>query len=392
MPFGGGGGGYQGGGGFGGNRGRGGGGQQGGFGGKGGGNKGGGGRSSGGRGGRGRYDSWGGNGAGGGGKGGGGKGSGGRVPTQLPQKMARLTGHADTVSSLDVSDERKQLFSGSTDGTVKVWSWDNGNFQCVNTVQAGGPVECVLVFAPWLFAGTAAVNNGQQNGFVRAWNMDSGFEQTLEGHTGGIYCMAQGGAYLFSGGDDAGVKTWQYANERFEPLIELKGHTQPVQAMKTVPGTLITADRGGTVAKWCLESGALQGTFSTAHTSPLMAMWLEESYLFTAALDGHVKVWDAENQQQFDQVVTNQSNLPSGIAAMITVPEVTAQGESSVLVTACDDKALKLWMMPSFDKRGILATRAGHADVVRCLARGPGNSFFSGGMDNVIIVWEFMQS
>ena len=27
---------------------------------------------------------------------------------------------------------------------------------CVNTVQAGGPVECILVFAPWLFAGTAA--------------------------------------------------------------------------------------------------------------------------------------------------------------------------------------------------------------------------------------------
>lgn len=30
---------------------------------------------------------------------------------------------------------------------------------CVNTVQAGGPVECVLVFAPWLFAGTAATGN-----------------------------------------------------------------------------------------------------------------------------------------------------------------------------------------------------------------------------------------
>ena len=89
------------------------------------------------------------------------------------------------------------------------------------------------------------------------------------------------------------------------------------------------------------------------------------------------------------QVVTNQNNQPSGIVSMITVPEATAQGESSVLVTACDDKALKLWMMPTFDKRGILASRVGHADVVRCLARGPGNSFFSAGMDSVIIVWEF---
>ena len=90
------------------------------------------------------------------------------------------------------------------------------------------------------------------------------------------------------------------------------------------------------------------------------------------------------------QIVTNQNNMPSGVAAMIVVPEVTGQGENSVLVTACDDKALKLWMMPTFDKRGILASRAGHSDVARCLAKGPGNSFFSGAMDNTIIVWEFM--
>ena len=232
-----------------------------------------------------------------------------------------------------------------------------------------------------------------RSGVVRAWNMDAaGVEQALEGHTGGIFCLAQGGAYLFSGGDDLGVKTWQYAEERFAPLTELKGHTAAIQVMKTVPGSLITADRGGTVAKWCLETGAAQMTFNTNHTNHLMAMWLEETHLFTGALDGHVKVWDFEGNQQYDQVVTNQSQAPSGIAAMLVVPEVTAQGETSVLVTACDDKALKLWLMPTFDKRGILASRMGHSDVARCLARGPGNSFFSGAMDNSIIVWEFMAS
>lgn len=126
MAFGQQGGGYQGGGGGGGfgSRGRGGGG--GGFGNGKGGGKGGAphnGGKGGGKGGRGRYDSW------GGGKGGGkGKGKGGgNAP---PQQMAKLTGHNGTVSSLDVCDERKQLFSGSIDGTVKVWSWENGNFKC----------------------------------------------------------------------------------------------------------------------------------------------------------------------------------------------------------------------------------------------------------------------
>ena len=48
-----------------------------------------------------------------------------------------------------------------------------------------------------------------------------------------------------------------------------------------------------------------------------------------------------------------------------------------------------MWAMPTFEKRGILAARVGHADTVRCLAKGPGNSFFSGAMDASIIVWEF---
>ena len=172
-----------------------------------------------------------------------------------------------------------------------------------------------------------------------------------------------------------------------------------------------------------------------------MTMWLEESYLFTGSLDGHVKVWDASGNQVYDQAccqplikcvafavtratlspgrehrtshlcavqqwvgercspvvasraqaVTNQNNQPSGVTAILVLPEPSVHGgESSVLVTACDDKALKLWMMPTFDKRGIIAPRAGHSDVVRCIARGPGNSFFSGAMDNSIIVWEFM--
>ena len=64
-------------------------------------------------------------------------------------------------------------------------------------------------------------------------------------------------------------------------------------------------------------------------------------------------------------------------------------GETRV-VTACDDKALKMWVLPTFDKRGIIGARVGHSDVVRCLAKGPGNSFFSGGMDGNIMVWEFM--
>ena len=53
-------------------------------------------------------------------------------------------------------------------------------------------------------------------------------------------------------------------------------------------------------------------------------------------------------------------------------------------------QALKLWTLPGFERRGIIASRNGHSDVVRAVCKGPGNSFFTGGMDCTIFAWEFM--
>mmetsp|Transcript_5368 Transcript_5368/g.16423 ORF Transcript_5368/g.16423 Transcript_5368/m.16423 type:complete len:395 (-) Transcript_5368:107-1291(-) len=347
----------------------------------------GGGRSSRGRGGR--YDnSWGGRGRLGAGKG----GRGG--PSALPTQQAKLMGHTATVSCIEVAEGRKQLFSGGSDGKVRLWSWEQ-NFECVHVVDVGAPVEAILVFDDWLFAGTQAV--GGRQGVVRVWHMGNGFEQALEGHQGTIWCLAQGGTYLFSGGDDMGIKTWQF-NEQpagFAPVVELKGHTAPIQVMKTAATLLLSADRNGGVCMWDLASGALTTQIATDHSNLLMAMWVEESYLFTAALDGHVKVWSASGELLHDHLVTNQQQQPSGVTAIAVVSEPeSAPGRDTeqVLITACDDHAIKMWRLPSFEKRGIIASRAGHKDVVRCLAKGPGNSFFSGSMDQTIMVWEFMAS
>ena len=53
--------------------------------------------------------------------------------------IQKLTGHTGTVTSIDVSMDKSQFYSGSTDGTVKVWSWEGGNFDNKVTVNAGGP-------------------------------------------------------------------------------------------------------------------------------------------------------------------------------------------------------------------------------------------------------------
>ena len=104
-------------------------------------------------GGRGRGSGKGGKGKG---KWGGGKGK-DSAQSMLPSKQAVLNGHTDTVNCLAVSEAKSQLFSGSKDGTVRIWSWSNG-FELAHTLLVGAPVEALLLFDAWLFAGTAAVN------------------------------------------------------------------------------------------------------------------------------------------------------------------------------------------------------------------------------------------
>ncbi len=88
---------------------------------------------------------------------------------------------------------------------VRVWTWESGTFheKFSGGIPAGGPIECLLLHHPWLFAGLAATM--PQPGAVRVWQVDTSFEQTLQGHAGTIFCLEQGGSYLFSGGEDMGV-------------------------------------------------------------------------------------------------------------------------------------------------------------------------------------------
>ena len=71
-------------------------------------------------------------------------------------------------------------------------------------------------------------------------------------------------------------------------------------------GMLLSADRGGTLIMWDLSTGSATFSITTGHTDILMALWVEESYLFTASLDGRVKVWNAEGEMLHEQGVTNQ--------------------------------------------------------------------------------------
>jgi hypothetical protein len=103
--------------------------------------------------------------------------SGPRLPEDV-ESLSELKGHTKKVTCLVLDQATGQLFTGSHDATVRVWSCATG--ECTSTVQVGGEVDSMLIEAGFLFVGVK-VPSGQ--GVVKGWNMADGKEFNLEGHT-----------------------------------------------------------------------------------------------------------------------------------------------------------------------------------------------------------------
>ena len=102
--------------------------------------------------------------------------------------------------------------------------------------------------------------------------------------------------------------------------------------MKMAGGHLLSADRTGTVIMWDMTTGSATLSITTGHTDILMALWVEDSYLFTGSLDGRVKVWNAEGEMLHEQGVTNQHSgtgkepLAGASAQLLHLLRVTSSG------------------------------------------------------------------
>lgn len=94
------------------------------------------------------------------------------------EALSELKGHKRKVTCLALDQATAQLFTGSWDGTVRVWSCATG--QCTSTVEVGGEVDSMLIEAGFLFVGVKATA-GQ--GQIKAWQMASNQQFVLEGHT-----------------------------------------------------------------------------------------------------------------------------------------------------------------------------------------------------------------
>lgn len=122
----------------------------------------------------------------------------------LVQRITFLKGHTNFVTSLKLRGRR--LVTGSYDETVRVWSLDKAEPECIRILQAKA-ISCVD-FLP----DEGVIAGGFHDlGRVLVWSTATGeILETMQGHNRGIRALCMNSDYLVSAGQDKTIVVWEW--------------------------------------------------------------------------------------------------------------------------------------------------------------------------------------
>ncbi|KAL5557185.1 hypothetical protein UlMin_039421 [Ulmus minor] len=204
--------------------------------------------------------------------------------------------HFDAISCLSLSEDGSLLYSSSWDKTFKVWRVSN--FKCLESVKAHDDAVNSLVtgFDGLVFTGSAdgtvkvwrrefqgkgtkhffsqtllkqecaitalAVNPeatyvycGASDGLVNFWEREKSLSHggVLRGHKLAVLCLATAGSLVFSGSADMGICVWRRVEGDHVCLSVLNGHMGPVKCLAVERDHEAAAGE----RRWIVYSGSL---------------------------------------------------------------------------------------------------------------------------------------
>lgn len=181
--------------------------------------------------------------------------------------------------------------------------WDLKRFQSTGKLTGHlGPVMCLTV--DQISNGQDLIITGSKDHYIKMFDVTEGALGTVSPthnfeppHYDGIEALAIQGDNLFSGSRDNGIKKWDLAQKGLLQQVP-NAHKDWVCALGLVPGhpVLLSGCRGGILKLWNVDTFVPVGEMR-GHDSPINAICVNSTHVFTAADDRTVRIWKAHNLQ-----------------------------------------------------------------------------------------------
>ncbi|XP_036064016.1 kinesin-like protein KIF21A isoform X6 [Onychomys torridus] len=197
--------------------------------------------------------------------------------------------------------------------------WDLKRFQSTGKLTGHlGPVMCLTV--DQISNGQDLIITGSKDHYIKMFDVTEGALGTVSPthnfeppHYDGIEALTIQGDNLFSGSRDNGIKKWDLAQKGLLQQVP-NAHKDWVCALGLVPGhpVLLSGCRGGILKLWNVDTFVPVGEMR-GHDSPINAICVNSTHIFTAADDRTVRIWKAHNLQ--DGQISDTGDLGEDICS-----------------------------------------------------------------------------
>lgn len=259
--------------------------------------------------------------------------------SETRQVAKHFHGHNEPITQIDLDPRGSLLATGSSDGTVRIWSFASDQPLAVIPANPDGEVFDVR-FSP---DGGILATAGDDK-LVRVWSTsDWSLKAILQGHEKEVRCLAflPDGTTLASGSNDDTIKLWDVDSKRL--LTTLEGHTGFVLCLDvTSDGKLISGANDATARVWDLKARRTIATIA-GHLDGIQSLAVLDKgqRLVTGDRGGTVRVW---NLDELDRGGNAGDAYLQGHADRVW--SIDAASDSSQILTAGRDGSARIWLAP----------------------------------------------
>jgi len=215
------------------------------------------------------------------------------IHSSNPNPVTSFDGHTANVTAVGFQKDRKWMFTGSEDGTVKIWDVRAPGYQ--RDYQSKAAINSVV-----LHPNQGEIIAGDEEGNIRIWDLTANqcsYELVPDGKTAvRSITVASDASVVLAANNRGTCFVWKLSkNGQFDPLQKIEAHST-----------------------YCLK----------CLLSP------DVKYLATCGADKTIKLWQADKSYALERTLKSHSKW---------VWDCVFSADSAYVISASSDKTAKLW-------------------------------------------------